>query len=525
MGSSAATSIVWLRRDLRLDDHPALVAAAASARAAEGRAAALLPLYVVDPRLVRGRWASSNRTWFLLASLRALDEELHALGSRLVVRIGDPLDVVPQVARAIGAREVHVTGEVSPYGLARDRGVRAVLGAAGVRWHDHPGLLVHDPATLLTRDARPYTVFGPYRRAWEERPRRAVLPAPRDLSPLPAIEPGGIPTLDDLRLPPPTADPSAFPEAGPRPARARLRRWLADGLARYAQDRDRLDLDATSRLSQDLRFGLLSPLEVVEEAIASASGEQGTASASAEQQSPGRPSRGLDAPPRGAHERTRFGERREDSVWRWLSELCWRDFYLQLLFHHPDVLRRPFRRAFERFPWADDEAAFAAWRDGRTGYPVVDAAMRQLGATGFMPNRARMVVASFLAKDLRLDWRLGETHFMNHLVDGEPAANDGGWQWTASTGTDAQPWFRVFDPVTQGRRFDPAGQWVRRWVPELDAVPAAYVHEPWTMPADVQAAAGCSIGVDYPEPIVRHAEARARWLASIEAAGISPRSR
>ncbi|MBI2778055.1 MAG: FAD-binding domain-containing protein [Chloroflexi bacterium] len=204
----------------------------------------------------------------------------------------------------------------------------------------------------------------------------------------------------------------------------------------------------------------------------------------------------------------------------WLAELCWRDFYLQLLAHHPRVLREPFRVAFLRFPWTGSDADIEAWKAGRTGFPIVDAAMRQLLATGFMPNRARMVVASFLAKDLRADWRRGEAHFMRHLVDGETAANDGGWQWTASTGTDAQPWFRVFDPVAQGRRFDPDGDYVRRWLPELARVSTARLHEPWRMTIEEQALAGCRIGTDYPAPIVDHRVARLAWLDAVEAAGI-----
>ena len=197
-----------------------------------------------------------------------------------------------------------------------------------------------------------------------------------------------------------------------------------------------------------------------------------------------------------------------------VSELCWREFYAHVLWHFPHVVRGAYRPAYDAIPWADDPAGLAAWREGRTGYPVVDAAMRQLAASGWMHNRARMIVASFLAKDLLVDWRRGEDHFMAHLVDGDVAANNGGWQWTAGTGTDAAPYFRVFNPVSQGRRFDPEGAYVRRWVPELARVPDAYVHEPRAMPQDVQAAAGCVVGRDYPAPIVDHAAARDRALAA-----------
>ena len=200
-----------------------------------------------------------------------------------------------------------------------------------------------------------------------------------------------------------------------------------------------------------------------------------------------------------------------------VAELCWREFYAHVLWHFPHVVRGAYRPAYDDVPWVDDPAALAAWREGRTGYPVVDAAMRQLAASGWMPNRARMIAASFLAKDLLVDWRRGEDHFMAHLVDGDVAANNGGWQWTAGTGTDAAPWFRVFNPVSQGRRFDPDGVYVRRWVPELTGVPDVHVHAPWTMPPDVQVAAGCVIGRDYPPPIVDHASARERALAAYAA--------
>jgi deoxyribodipyrimidine photo-lyase len=513
-GVTHPSAVVWLRRDLRLHDHSAL--AAAIEAAGSGR---LAPLYVLDERLLAGRWASGNRTWFLLGSLRSLDADLRTLGSRLHVRVGDPREAVPAFAAEAGAETVHVTDDVSPYARTRDRAVASRLEVAGRRLVAHPGLLVHDPDAVRTRDGRPYTVFSPYRRAWEQAPRRAVLPRPAALPAAPErLDPGVLPDPASLG-PAPTADPATMPEPGEPAARRRLDAWLARGLHAYAERRNDLDgATATSRLSQDLRFGLLSPLEVVERALAAPD-----AQAVPEPLTLGLDAGGpLDARARG--NAPGLGER-EDGRSTWLAEVCWRDFYLQLLAHHPRVLREPFRVAFDRLDWSADEAAIDAWREGRTGYPVVDAAMRQLVATGFVPNRARMIVASFLAKDLLADWRAGETHFMRHLVDGDPAANDGGWQWSASTGTDAQPWFRVFDPVSQGRRFDPDGSYVRRWLPELARVPTELVHTPWAMSADEQVAAGCRIGVDYPERIVDHAEARGRWLAAVDAAGISPAAR
>jgi deoxyribodipyrimidine photo-lyase len=303
----------------------------------------------------------------------------------------------------------------------------------------------------------------------------------------PARIPGGVdagrrpdPVPD---MPPPTADPALVPTPGEAPARARLATWVAEGVDAYADGRNRMDLGATSRLSQDLRWGLLSPLEVVEHAAGAGA---------------------------GAGRRT------------FTNELAWREFYAHVLWHNPRVMHASFQPAMDAVPWRDDPDGVAAWAEGRTGYPVVDAAMRQLRAAGYVHNRARMIAASFLTKDLLLDWRLGEAEFMRHLVDGDVASNNGGWQWTASTGTDPQPWFRIFNPVLQGKRFDPDGRYVRRWVPELAAVPDERIHEPWTMSPEEREAAGVRIGVDYPAPIVDHAAARERALAAYAAARDAP---
>jgi deoxyribodipyrimidine photo-lyase len=272
----------------------------------------------------------------------------------------------------------------------------------------------------------------------------------------------------------PSADPALIPAPGEDAARARLAAWVEAGIERYADRRDRLDADeGTSRLSQDLRWGLLSPVEVLERAAGPGEGRR-----------------------------------------LFVGEVAWREFYAHVLWHHPRVLRGPFQAAFAGLPWRDDPGAVDAWREGRTGYPVVDAAMRQLRSSGFVHNRARMIAASFLAKHLLVDWRIGEAEFMRHLTDGDAASNNGGWQWTASTGTDPQPYFRVFNPILQGRRFDPDGAYVRRWIPELRGIAGAAVHEPWLLDAAAQTAAGVRIGTDYPAPIVEHAAARQRALAA-----------
>jgi deoxyribodipyrimidine photo-lyase len=294
---------------------------------------------------------------------------------------------------------------------------------------------------------------------------RAVLTAPGTIPTPPRLRVGTPPPLDALGLTAPTA--RAIPEPGEAAARARLDAWVEDGIADYDEARDQLADDGTSRLSQDLHWGLLSPVEV----LARAGG--------------------------GGAGRATFR-----------SELCWRDFYTQILFHHPRVTREPFNAAYARLDWRNDPDHLAAWREGHTGYPIVDAAMRQMVTLGWMHNRARMITASFLTKHLLTHYAVGEAHFMAHLTDGDLAANNGGWQWAASVGTDAQPYFRVFNPTLQGQRHDPAGDYVRRWLPELARVPTRYIHEPWTMPEEVQREVGCVIGADYPAPIVDHAEAR-----------------
>ncbi|WBL36775.1 deoxyribodipyrimidine photo-lyase [Tepidiforma flava] len=458
------TSVLWFRRDLRLHDHPALAAAI--------EAGPVAPLFVLDPALLSGRWASANRTAFLLASLQELDAALRERGARLHVRIGRPADDVPRFAREVGAAAVFVSRDYSPYARRRDAAVARALAGQGIAFHARRGTLVHEPEDVRGAAGQPLTVFTPFYRAWSALPLRAPLPAPAAIPAAGHPDPGALPRLEALGLPRPV---DAVLPAGESAARARLERFLAGPVCAYADTRDRLDLAGTSRLSQDLRFGLLSPLEVVTRA------------------------RALPC----------------DTA-KFVAEVAWREFYHHILWHHPRVLREPFQQAYAAIPWRGDPAAFEAWAAGRTGYPLVDAAMRELAATGYMHNRARMVAASFLAKELLLDWRLGETHFMRHLVDGDVANNDGGWQWAASVGTDPQPYFRIFNPVLQSKKFDPGGVYLRRWLPELRRVPDRYIHEPWTMPPSVQQAAGCVIGRDYPAPIVDHAAARVRAVHVFE---------
>ena len=484
--TKVASSVVWFRRDLRLHDHPALTEAARSG-------APVAPLFVIDPALLRGRFASANRTWFLLGAVRALSDSLAARGSHLFVRVGRATEVVPAFARDVGAGSVLVSREIGPYGRRRDRAVAAALERSGVKFRTMRGVLVHEPEEVVTGDGLGYRVFTPFLRRWEALPIEAILPVPDRIIGIEAA--GGrravddaVPSAADLGVGEPTAHDRHLPEPGEQAARRRLAAWLDSGPTRgpsaYAVTRDELADGGTSRLGPDLRLGLLSPVEVATRALA------------------------VDGAGPGSR--------------RFASELAWRDFYAHILWRDPRIAHEAFQRRYVGVEWpngthADPSSAasdlIVAWREGQTGYPVIDAAMRQLMATGFMPNRARMIVASFLTKDLLVDWRVGEAHFMEHLLDGDPASNLGGWQWAASVGTDAQPYFRVFNPVTQAERFDPDGRYVRRWVPELAQVPTARIQAPWTMTRDEQVASGCRIGSDYPAPIVDHAEARRRAIA------------
>jgi deoxyribodipyrimidine photo-lyase len=463
------TAIWWARRDLRLTDNQALSAALA-------RAERVVPAFVLDPTLLARYEAAEKRVAFLFGGLRTLDADLRDRGSALVVRCGDPRDELAALLIETGAEAIYAEADVWPYGAERDTRVAKTLPL-----HLTDGLTVHPSGAVLKADGTPYVVFTPYSRKWKALPSPEfgdILPAPEHI-----VTP---PDIDSVPIP---AEPALPAEAGFPPGEAEAQRRLDAFLTsddppvyHYAQARDRMDLNGTSRLSPYLRFGMLSARQAAVMARLA-----------------------LELAPGDA---ARLG------VQTWLDELIWREFYQAILYHFPHVLERSFRPHFQAIPWEDNRVAFAAWCAGRTGYPVVDAAMRQLTHTGWMHNRARMVVASFLVKDLLIDWRRGERFFMQHLVDADPAANNGGWQWVAGTGTDAAPYFRVFNPVAQGKKHDPRGDYVRRWVPELGGVPDRFIHDPGEMPLDVQQSAGCIIGQDYPAPIVDHASAREHTLAA-----------
>jgi deoxyribodipyrimidine photo-lyase len=455
-----------VRRDLRLTDNLALATAAANGRA-------VVPVFVLDPDVLASPYhlTADKRKAFLFHGLRALDAELRQRGSRLIVRHGRALEALTRLVAETRA-EVIVAGEdFTPFGARRDARVAVHLPLTLVN-----NLTVHHPARLLKADGHPYTVFTPFSRAWHEldNPGPSAAPAPQALL-TPAL------ASDNL----PDGPPPGYFWPGEHHAQATLDGFTAGEEApiyAYAAGRDRLDWDGTSALSPYMRFGMLSAKQAVAAAQAAIA--------------------------RAPHAAGRAGAE------LWLNELVWREFFIAILYHFPSVRQQAFRPALREVAWTGDETAFTAWREGRTGYPVVDAAMRQLAATGWMHNRARMIVASFLVKDLLVDWRQGEAWFMQHLVDGDPAANNGGWQWVAGVGTDAAPFFRVFNPTLQAARYDPFGAFVRAWVPELRRVPDERVHEPWRMSPSEQRDAQCRIGQDYPAPIIDHVFARNRALVT-----------
>ena len=461
-------TIVWFRgKDLRLDDHAPLRDAIA--------AGPVIPLFVVDPYFFAPERAAAlpHRIQFLVESLAELAAAIAERGSRLVIVEGKSVDLVPRLAQAWRADRVVAHRWVEPFARERDRRIAAALGDRFVLYE---GETLLPPGTLRTKAGRPYAVFTRFARAFAQTAEIAApLPAPRTLPPVPgdvAAPTAKLPALAALGL----ARTPRVLAAGEAAGRARLRRFVAAGGAgsRYHLRRDRMDVDGTSRLSADLKFGTVSARRIWTTAI--------------------------DRLPATA--RRVFG-----------NELVWREFTHSTLWDRPELLAEPFQPRFAGFPWSRDERAWHAWADGATGYPVVDAAARQLVSEGFVHNRARMIAASFLTKHLLVDYRRGEAHYLRYLTDGDWAQNNANWQWVAGCGCDAQPYFRIFNPVLQGERFDPDGAYVRRYLPALARMPARYIHAPWRAPAAVLAAAGVTRGADYPLPIVDHDRARARYLA------------
>ena len=416
------TAIWWIRRDLRLTDNAALLASL--------ELGTVIPVFILDPAFDS---ASPRRKDFLYAGLHALDRDLRERSSYLLIRKGKPLEVLRTLVEETQANAIFAEEDFTPYARKRDMEVEHQLPL-----HLVSGQTVHHPGSVVKVDGKPYTVYTPYSKAW-----KAKLPA--KLTPYPAPEKINTPfAVTNEHLPPFKANP-LFP-AGEKDAWARLEEFMHRRIYSYGEDRNRMDLDGTSSLSPYIRFGMISLRQAVHAAKAATFNLQPSNSNGAEV---------------------------------WLNELIWREFYIQILYHFPHVAKVAFNPSLASIPWRNDPAEFQAWKDGRTGVPIIDAAMRQLKEIGWMHNRARMLVASYLVKDLLIDWRWGEAWFMENLLDGDPAANNGGWQWTAGTGTDAAPYFRVFNPVLQSMKFDPNGEYIRKWVPELRGLDLKDIHAPW----------------------------------------------
>jgi deoxyribodipyrimidine photo-lyase len=446
------TAVVLFNRDLRVHDNPALAAAARAERTA--------PLFVLDENLLGSRAAAPNRVAFMLEALHDLDDSLRRIEGRLFLRRGDPVEQALSLARECGASELHVSADWSAYAVARERRLAAECRAAGIEFHAHPGTTIAPPGVVTPAGGDHFKVFTPYHRAWRQLPPRPRLGAPRKLSVPGRLATVRLPALEKLS------------RGRPSPRRARggegegrrvMRAFVRGALEEYADRHDDLPGDATSRLSPHLRFGCVSALELMQEARGRPGGEA------------------------------------------FIRQLCWRDFHHQVLAACPSLPSRDYRPRGDR--WSRSQRALDAWRQGLTGYPVVDAAMRQLAAEGFMHNRARMVVASFLTKDLYIDWRAGARHFWDLLSDGEVANNSGNWQWVAGTGNDSRP-NRVLSPIRQAERFDPEGEYVRCYVPELEGVRGKAIFRPWLTEGFGR--------LGYPAPIVDHDEAVAAFRARRE---------
>jgi deoxyribodipyrimidine photo-lyase len=471
--------LIWLRRDLRLADNPALQAALA-------RGLTPVPLYIHDPHAQPGAGAASN--WWLHHSLGALRDEVRRLGSDLLLAEGDSGQLLPQLAAATGAAAVYWNRLYDPQSVARDQQLKRALRQSGLEAESFAAALLCEPWELRKADNTPYRVFTPFWKALQKTtPLRATLGAPGWLPPIGALDYRS-PTLEALRLLPTTGWDAQFYthwQPGEAGAGSQLQAFLDNAIRDYAGDRDRPALSGTSRLSAHLHFGEISALQVWQRVQAWAAEETGAGTVAAAE--------------------------------AFLRQLAWRDFAHHLLFHFPHTRDAPLDERYQAFPWRGEYTDdLTAWQQGRTGIPIVDAGMRELWASGWMHNRVRMITASLLTKNLLIPWQQGAAWFWGTLVDADLANNCFGWQWTAGCGADAAPYFRIFNPVTQGERFDPDGSYVRRWVPELQRLPARWIHQPWQAPDAVLAAAAVTLGVTYPLPIVDLKTSRQRALAAWE---------
>ena len=455
------TVLHWFRRDLRLTDNTALQHAAEAA-------AQVIPVYILSDWKQHHGWTGPKRQQFLCGCIASLAKNLSALGSRLILRCGHAEAELERLIHETHAEAVYFNRGYDPFGRAMEARVQALCTRLGIACHSYQDSVLHEPDAVLTGGGQPYRVYTPYSKNWLSLPKPAPQgrmkslgpPAPETLTSLP------LPTLAHWQLPPCTAD---IPTSGERAARDRLKHFIDSGILHgYGQQRNIPAGQTTSLLSQDLRFGLLSIREIYQRCMA------GPAAA-------------------------------QTSIQTYIKELAWREFYFAILWHYPHVFEQEFAPDWQGLPWPGTDADFQRWATGTTGFPIVDAGMRQLLHTGLMHNRLRMITAMFLTKDLHCDWRRGEAFFMQQLVDGENASNNGGWQWSAGTGADAAPYFRIQNPWLQSIRFDPDGTYIKQWVPELRQVPAPLLHEP--------PKPGLPLAPGYPLPMVHHHTERDRCLA------------
>ncbi len=481
--------IVWFRNDLRLTDNLAV------ARAAE-TGAPVIGLYIRQPSDDDQRAMGAASKWWLHHSLESLKADIEGAGSCIVFRTGKPHDVIKEVAQESGAHCVHITRHYEPDAVNLEKRLKTSLEEEGIALRRYSGALLCEPEDIETQNGDPYKVYSPFWRALNARgkPRRPV-PAPKKLK-APKNQSIASDNLADWSLLPTSPNWAAgFGEEwrpGEHGARKRLADFLDDGIAGYKENRNRPDMPATSRLSPHLHFGEISPNAVWYATLTDEEAGAGLPEASS---------------------RSSASDADRDTF---LKELVWREFSTHLLFHFPTLPSEPFRPEYAKFPWREDEDALIAWQKGNTGYPIVDAGMRELWATGWMHNRVRMVVASFLIKHLLVHWRHGEAWFWDTLVDADLANNSASWQWVAGSGADAAPYFRIFNPISQGQKFDPNGDYVRKWVPEIAKLPDKVLHAPWEADEDTLEEAGIKLGNTYPKPIVDHSKARARALAGYE---------
>ncbi len=472
---SRSKALLWFRRDLRLADNPALLAMASQHN--------VVPIYIHSPEEEGAAAPGAASRWWLHHSLIALDHDLQTRGSRLILRQGSALATLQALCEETGATTVAWNRRYEPACVKRDEQLKTALREQGVQAHSFNSALLFEPWELSTTTGKPYTVFTPFWRAcMAQTPRPQPQPAPKKLS-APTSWPHSVP-IESLALKPRIAWDAGLARAwtpGEAGARKHLQSFIRKPLANYIEDRNRPDVAGTSRLSPHLHFGEIGPRQVFH---------------------------AVEAP-----EVAGGPPRKQIEVYQ--SELGWREFAHHLLFHFPKTVSEPLNPAFAKFPWAKDKQALVAWQKGHTGYPLVDAGMRELWHTGFMHNRVRMVVASFLVKHLLLPWQSGAAWFWDTLVDADLANNTLGWQWTAGCGADASPFFRIFNPMLQSQKFDPHGHYIKAWLPELAKLPPAHLHKPWQAPAEALAQAKVVLGKTYPKPIVDHGFARERALSAL----------